>query len=49
MTDEPKPEPEDELRDQAKTSIEAAPGIVPDAEGLPDDVPSEPIEDEQGT
>ena len=49
MTDEPKPEPEDELRDQAKVSIEAAPGIVPDAADLPDDVPSEPIADEPGT
>ena len=49
MTDEPTPPPEDELRDKAKTDIETPPDPVPGAETLPDDVPSEPIEDEPGT
>jgi hypothetical protein len=45
MTDEPVIEPEDELREAARESVKTAPEPVPDAAGLPEDVPSEPIED----
>ena len=45
VTDEPKPDPEDELREAARESVKTDPEPVPDAAGLPDDVPSEPIED----
>ena len=45
MTDEPKPDPEDELREAARESVKTDPEPVPDAAGLPEDVPSEPIED----
>jgi len=49
MTDEPTPTPEDDLRDKAKTEIETPPEPVPDAATLPDDVPSEPIAEDDGS
>ena len=47
MTDErePEPTPEEVLRETAATDLETPPEPVPDAAGLPEDVPSEPIED----
>jgi hypothetical protein len=47
MTDDIGPEktPEDVLRETAAKDLETAPEPVPDAAGLPEDVPSEPIED----
>lgn len=45
MTDDPKPTPEDELRDAAREAVQADPEPVSGAEDLPADVPDEKIED----
>jgi hypothetical protein len=43
---EPKPDPEDELRDQARESVQTPPEPIPDAQGLPDDVRDERVDDD---
>ena len=49
MTDQPEPTTEDELRDLAKTEIETPSVPVPDAAGLPDDVPDGHVSDDDGS
>ena len=46
MTDQPATTPEDELREQARRELETPPEPIPDAAGLPDDVPSSPVDDD---
>ncbi len=47
IEEEPVPEGEDVLRDKAKTAVETPPEPVPGAEELPEDVPSEPIPEDE--
>lgn len=49
MTDQPVPTPEDELREEARRDLETPPEPIPDAAGLPDDVPDERVPDDDGS